>query len=43
MIYKPWTDSLPEKAIAVTVVGEARKFMVFMFPSLRALKLLSRS
>ena len=32
--------SLPEKAMAVTIVGEARKFMVFELPSLRDLKLL---
>jgi hypothetical protein len=31
-------DSFPENAMAVTVVGDARKFMVFRFPSLRALK-----
>jgi hypothetical protein len=31
-------DNLPENAIAVTVVGEARKFIVFKLPSFRALK-----
>lgn len=29
----------PENAIAVTSSGEARKFIVFRLPSLRALKL----
>lgn len=29
----------PEKAMAVTISGEARKFMVRRLPSLRALKL----
>lgn len=33
-------DSFPENAIAVTMVGEARKFMVNLFPSLRDLKFL---
>jgi hypothetical protein len=33
-------ESLPENAIAVTVVGDARKFIVRRLPSLRALKLL---
>lgn len=33
-------DSLPENAIAVTIVGEARKFIVLLLPSLRDLKLL---
>ena len=31
-------ESLPEKAIAVTTVGEARKFIVSLLPSLRDLK-----
>jgi polyferredoxin len=31
-------DSFPENAMAVTIVGEARKFMVRRFPSLRDLK-----
>ena len=35
-------DSFPEKAIAVTTVGEARKFIVLRLPSLRDLKLLSK-
>ena len=35
-------ESLPEKAIAVTTVGEARKFIVLRLPSLRDLKLLLR-
>lgn len=33
-------DSLPENAIAVTIIGDARKFLVNRLPSLRALKLL---
>ena len=33
-------ESFPENAIAVTIVGEARKFMVSRFPSLRDLKFL---
>lgn len=33
-------DSLPENAIAVTIVGEARKFIVVGFPSFRDLKFL---
>src|SRR5277367_2632921 len=33
-------ESFPEKAIAVTIVGEERKFIVSAFPSLRDLKLL---
>jgi hypothetical protein len=37
---KGLNDSLPEKAIAVTTVGEARKFIVKRLPSLRDLKLL---
>ena len=32
--------SFPEKDMAVTIVGEARKFMVVGFPSLRDLKFL---
>ena len=32
-------ESFPEKAMAVTTVGEARKFMVSLFPSLRERKL----
>lgn len=32
-------DKLPEKAMAVTTVGDARKFIVYRFPSLRDLKL----
>ncbi len=32
--------SLPENAMAVTTVGEAKKFIVWLFPSLRDLKLL---
>lgn len=32
-------DSFPEKAIAVTMVGDARKFMVLLFPSFLDLKL----
>lgn len=35
-------ESFPEKAIAVTTVGEARKFIVLRLPSLRDLKLLLR-
>lgn len=31
-------ESFPENAIAVTISGEARKFMVSRLPSLRALK-----
>ena len=33
-------DSLPENAIAVTMVGDARKFIVSPFPSFRDLKFL---
>jgi len=33
-------ESLPEKDIAVTIVGEAKKFIVSRLPSLRALKFL---
>jgi hypothetical protein len=33
-------ESFPENAIAVTIVGEAKKFIVSRLPSLRALKLL---
>lgn len=33
-------ESCPLNAMAVTIVGEERKFMVFLFPSLRALKFL---
>lgn len=33
-------DSLPLNAIAVTIEGDARKFMVLAFPSLRDLKFL---
>ena len=33
-------DSFPENAMAVTMVGDARKFMVFLFPSLRDRKFL---
>lgn len=32
-------ESFPENAIAVTIVGEARKFIVSRLPSLRDLKL----
>jgi hypothetical protein len=35
-------ESFPENAIAVTIVGEARKFMVRLLPSLRDLKLLNK-
>ena len=35
-------DNLPLKAMAVTIGGEARKFMVFLFPSFRDLKFLRR-
>ena len=35
-------ESFPENAMAVTIVGEARKFMVRLFPSLRDLKLLNK-
>jgi hypothetical protein len=31
-------DSFPEKAIAVTMVGEARKFIVLLLPSFLDLK-----
>ena len=31
-------DSFPENAIAVTTVGDARKFIVSLFPSFRDLK-----
>jgi hypothetical protein len=33
-------DSEPENAIAVTIVGDARKFIVSRLPSLRDLKFL---
>lgn len=33
-------ESFPENAMAVTIVGEARKFIVRLLPSLRDLKLL---
>ena len=33
-------ESLPENAIAVTIVGEARKFLVRALPSFRDLKFL---
>ena len=33
-------ESFPLNAMAVTIVGEERKFMVFLLPSLRALKFL---
>ena len=33
-------DNLPENAIAVTTVGEARKFIVRRLPSFRDLKFL---
>jgi len=33
-------ESFPENAIAVTIVGEAKKFMVKRLPSLRDLKFL---
>lgn len=33
-------ESFPEKAIAVTMVGEARKFLVRALPSFRDLKFL---
>ena len=36
-------DSLPENAMAVTTVGEARKFVVRLLPSLRDLKLLKKN
>ena len=32
-------ESFPEKAMAVTTVGDARKFMVLLFPSFLDLKL----
>lgn len=32
-------ESFPEKAIAVTIVGDARKFMVMLLPSFLDLKL----
>jgi hypothetical protein len=32
-------ESFPEKAIAVTMVGDARKFMVLLLPSFLDLKL----
>ena len=31
-------ESLPENAMAVTIVGEARKFIVSLLPSFRDLK-----
>ena len=34
-------ESFPENAMAVTTIGEARKFMVKRLPSFRDLKLLS--
>jgi hypothetical protein len=36
-------ESFPENAMAVTIVGEARKFIVRLLPSLRDLKLLKRN
>ena len=33
-------ESFPENAMAVTIVGEARKFIVRLLPSLRDLKFL---
>ena len=36
-------DSFPENAIAVTIVGEARKFIVRLLPSFRDLKLLNQN
>ena len=33
-------DNFPEKAMAVTIVGEARKFIVSLFPSFLDLKFL---
>lgn len=33
-------DNFPENAMAVTSSGEARKFIVLLFPSLRLLKFL---
>jgi hypothetical protein len=35
-------ESFPENAMAVTIVGEARKFIVRLLPSLRDLKLLNQ-
>ncbi len=35
-------DNFPENAMAVTIVGEARKFIVRLLPSLRDLKLLEK-
>ena len=35
-------ESLPENAMAVTIVGEARKFIVRLLPSFRDLKLLNQ-
>ena len=32
-------ESLPENAMAVTIVGDARKFIVLLFPSFLDLKL----
>jgi len=36
-------DSFPENAMAVTIIGEARKFIVRLLPSLRDLKFLEKS
>jgi hypothetical protein len=36
-------ESFPENAIAVTIVGEARKFIVRLLPSFRDLKLLNQN
>ena len=36
-------ESFPENAMAVTIVGEARKFIVRLLPSLRDLKLLKQN
>jgi hypothetical protein len=35
-------ESFPENAMAVTIVGEARKFIVRLLPSFRDLKLLNK-
>jgi len=35
-------ESFPENAMAVTIVGEARKFIVRLLPSFRDLKLLNQ-
>ena len=36
-------DNSPENAIAVTISGDARKFIVLVFPSLRLLKFLQNN